>query len=137
MAKRQMAKASGASLNLLLARAVDELHTKRTARLALQKQVDDMEAAEKDIKANVEGLLRELKLDGAHGEKAQVYFTRLQVPQLTDEEAFFAWGRLKANRDVMKVGVNNEAWRLRIADGVTVPGTESFLKETLQVKGVK
>lgn len=129
--------ASSVELNQLLAQAVDELHARRVERLAAQKAVDALEDQEKEIRTNVEGLLRQLKLDSAQGQRAQAYFTRIQVPQLVDDEAFFEWARKKANRDVMKVGVNNEAWRLRLADGVKVPGTESFLKETLQVKGTK
>lgn len=126
-----------AILKRTLTEGVDYLYAVRTERLAAQHAVDLLEEREKTIRANIEKLLRDAKLDGYAGEHARAYFQRLQVPQLTDDEAFLKWASQKKNRDVLKVGINNEAWRARLADGVKVPGTEAFLKETLAVKGVK
>lgn len=126
-----------AILKRTLTEGVDHLYALRTERLAAQHAVDLLEEREKAIRANIENLLRDAKLDGHAGKHARAYFQRIQVPQLVDDEVFLKWASRKANRDVLKVGVNNEAWRARLADGVTVPGTEAFLKETLAVKGVK
>ena len=134
---KQKTVASEMSLAGTLAVAVDNLHTLRTERLAAQKAVDRMEEQEKELRAQVEASMRALNLDNVHGERAQVYYTRIQVPQLIDDEEFLNWAKRKANIDCLKIGVNHEAWRLRFADGELAPGTEAFLKETLQVKGLK
>ena len=112
-----------------LGKLIDTTWELRAKRLAAQRAVDAMEAEEKALNEQIGEALRKAKLDGGKGKAATAAFRRTQVAQVVDEDALLAWGKLKANRDVIKVGVVGEAWRARLADGVKVPGVETFLKE--------
>lgn len=133
MAKKFTVVVPPESVATLLGQAVDELWTAREARLKAQHAVDRLEEGEKELRSKVEALLREAKLDGAKGKLANAHFRRLQVPQLVDEEKFLKWAQKPDNRDCLKVGVNNEAWRARLGEGDKVPGVDSFIKETLAI----
>lgn len=65
--------------------------------------------------------------------KASAQIRRSTVAQIDDEQAFFDWAKLKANRDVLKVGVVGDAWRARLQSNVKVPGVSPFTRETLYV----
>jgi hypothetical protein len=110
---------------------IDRAWTYRAARLEAQRDVDRLKEKEDEMHAEIGAALRKAKLQGGKGVLASAGFRRTQVAQVVDEEAFLAWGKLKANRDCLKAGVVGEAWRLRLAEGVEVPGVEAFLKETV------
>jgi len=112
---------------------IDKVWRLRAERLAAQKVIDKAEEEEKALKQVISETLREAKLEGAKGLTATAAFKRTTVAQVTDEDALLAWGKLKANRDCIKVGVVSEAWRLRLAEGVEVPGVESFFKVELSL----
>lgn len=120
-----------------LGKLIDQTWELRAKRLAAQRAVDAMEEEEKALNEQIGEALRASKLDGAKGKAATAAFRRTQVAQVVDEDALLAWGKLKANRDVIKVGVVGEAWRARLADGVKVPGVEAFLKEQVVLTKVK
>lgn len=113
-----------------LAKTIDKLYALREERIALEKQ-------EEALRSEVFAALRGQKLEQSAGALGQVKIRRSEVPQLTDEDSFFAWGRLKANRDVMRVGVVTAEWRRRITAGDEVPGVESFVREDLVISGLK
>jgi hypothetical protein len=110
---------------------IDNVWEMRQRRLAAQREVDRLKEAEEDAHALIGEALRKAKLQGGKGELATAAFRRTQVAQVVDEEAFMAWGKLKANRDCLKATVVAQAWRLRLAEGIEVPGVEPFLKETV------
>jgi hypothetical protein len=108
---------------------IDSVWEMREKRLAAQRDVDRLAESEQEARALIGEMLRKAKLQGGKGKLATAAFRRTQVAQVTDEDAFIAWGKLKANRDCLKAGVVGKAWRLRVAAGETVPGVEAFLKE--------
>lgn len=120
-----------------LGQLVDHLGTLRASRLKAQHAVDRMKEDEEKLGTTLAAALREAKLDGCRGVVASACFKRLQVAQIVDEDAFTEWALKKKNRDVLKVSVVGEAWRVRLADGVKVPGVTAFLKESLTVTEVK
>lgn len=113
-----------------LAKTIDKLYALREERMALEKQ-------EEALRNEVFVVLRAQKLEQSAGVLGQVKIRRSEVPQLTDEESFFAFARLKANRDVMRVAVVTAEWRKRVTSGDEVPGVESFVREDLVVSGLK
>jgi hypothetical protein len=119
----------------VLGAKVDTLITQQEQRLGLQRRVKTMKEDEDELALEIVKLLHDMKLDGAKGNAGSVGFRRLNVPQLVDETAFLKWvqARMQERKDMLKIGINNEAWRERVADGVKVPGVEGFVKETLGV----
>lgn len=113
-----------------LAKTIDKLYALREERLAIEKQ-------EEALRTTVANELRAQKLNEASGALGQVKIRRSEVPQLTDEDSFFAWGRLKANRDVMRVAVATAEWRKRLSAGGEVPGVEAFVREDMVISGLK
>ena len=113
-----------------LDKQIDKLYALREERIALEKQ-------EEALRSDVFAALRAQKLEQSAGAFGQVKIHRSEVPQLTDEDSFFAWGRLKANRDVMRVAVATAEWRKRLSAGDEVPGVESFVREDMVVSGLK
>jgi hypothetical protein len=133
MATKKPLKASADVLGAM----IDEAWTLREKRLTLTREADAIEAREKELKATIEGTLRDMKLDGAKGHQAVAAIKRTLVAQITDEDAYLKWASLKANRDCLKVGVVGEAYRERIAAKVKVPGVEPFTKEDLSLTKAK
>ena len=64
---------------------------------------------------------------------AQAQMRYSVVPQIANEAAFLKWALLKANRDVLKVGVVADAYKARVTAGVKVPGIEPFNRSTLYI----
>ena len=113
--------------------AIDALYEARANRLALQKEVDALKKVEELNTAIISASLRAAKLEDAAGEVARFELKRAYVPQVVDEEALLDWGKLKANRNSIKVGIVTDKWKLIVAGGDTVPGCEAFLKETVSL----
>jgi hypothetical protein len=120
-----------------LGNLIDQCWSLRRERLAAQWEVDRLKESEDKATADVGEALRAAKLDSAKGMAGNASFRRQQVAQIVNEAEFLPWAIKKANIDCLKVGVVGEAWRLRIAEGVKVPGVEGFLKETVTISGPK
>lgn len=114
-----------------LGKLIDMAYRQRDARLKMEREAAELKASEDEMKAEIAARLRSGKLESAKGKEGVASFRRSVVANIVDEEAFLAWARKPANRDVLKVGVVLEAWRARRGDGIAVPGTEPFAKEDL------
>lgn len=117
-----------------LSKEIDALYTLRAKRLAAQHKVDKLEAEEKELNKALLAKLHSAKLEGIAGQKGAAKILRQDVAQVEDEDALLAWGKLKDNRDCIKVGVVTEVWKAR---GMNVPGVSKFTRETLSVTKVK
>jgi len=119
-----------------LSKLIDKLWTARSERLAAMKAIERMKSAEEDIRREIIDALHAASLTSASGKAGAVALKRSQVAQIVDEDALLKWGSRKANRDVIRIAVINEAWRLRAADGIEVPGVQGFTKEELKLSKV-
>lgn len=121
-----------------LATLIDQTYELRQQRLAAQKEVDALEAQEKELRAQLFDLLRHSPSEAATGAVAQAKITHSIVPQLVDADEFFAWVRKSpSNRAVAKISVSTPEWRTRVAAGTHVPGVESFTKDDLSLTKAK
>ncbi len=121
---------------MTLAEKIDALYTLRANRLVGEKRIKELKTAEDDLHLEVMALVRNTPDSFATGRIGKAKINVTVVPQITDAEAFFAWGRKKANRDVMNVSVALDPWRAFRAEGINADGVEAFTKETLSVTKV-
>ena len=108
-------------------------YTMREERLTKQREVDQMEKAEKLALAALQKALGTAGADAHEGGGYRVSTTRLAVPTVVDGEKLWAWGQKAQNRAMLTVGVIAADWRTAVSLGIEVPGVESYLRETIKV----
>lgn len=113
----------------------DELYQTRLARLALQKEVEELAKREARLKAHIIDNLP--KSDGgAVGKLVRVTVVSKQKPQLKDADAFFDWvfrNRKKGGYAFLRRQVTESAVRERWEAGKEIPGVEAFTVLDLSV----
>ena len=121
-----------------LSKLTDKLYALRQERLAAQKQVDALEAQEKELRAQLFTNLKDSPTGVVAGSVAKAEIKSSIVPSLTDAEAFLAWTRKSQKRhSLLKVAVVTDAWRTFVSNGGEVDGVEAFTKEDLSLTKVK
>jgi hypothetical protein len=108
-------------------------YTQREQRLELQRTVDAMEKEEKLALAALQKALGASGVDQHTGGGYKITTARLTVPTVVDGEMLWEWGQKPANRPLLTVGVIAADWRKLVANGVEVPGVESYTRETVKV----
>lgn len=119
-----------------LGECADLLYTLKAKRLAGQKQVNEVEAEEQALRAHLIDTLPKSLSSGISGRVARVTIVTKQVPQLKDDEAFFAYVKKTGRFDLMQrrlsTGAIEELWEA----GKTVPGIEPFTVVTVGLNKV-
>lgn len=112
-----------------LARAADLYCNTRDKRLALQKQVDEIEADEKALKEHLINSIPKSDATGIAGKVCRVSVVTKAVPRVTDWEKFYEYVGKNRNKGsfallnkVVNVKSVAEIWEA----GKQVPGVESF-----------
>lgn len=119
-----------------IAQAADLYYTTKEKRLALQKEVDAIEAEEKLLKAHLIESIPKSDATGVAGKLVRVSITTKNVPQVADWDKFYEYvakNRTKGGFALLNKAVNakavNEIWDA----GKTVPGVDSFTAVSLSV----
>ena len=121
-----------------LTKLTDKLYTLRQERLAAQKQVDALEAQEKELHAQVFAALDKAPTGMTIGDIAKAEIKESIVPTLVDEKKFLQWAnKSDRRRTLLKVGVATDAWRKFASNGGVAEGVEAFTKEDLSLTKVK
>ena len=121
-----------------LTKLTDKLYALRQERLAAQKQVDALEAQEKELRAKLFAELKASPTGTAVGSVAQAEIKSSIVPTLVDEKKFLQWAnKSDRRRTLLKVGVATDAWRKFVSNGGVAEGVEAFTKEDLSLTKVK
>jgi len=117
--------------------AVDLLYERRAARLALERQAEEMKEAEGRLKAHVLELLAKGKQTGAKGKVATAAVTWKRTLIVTDWSKFWAWAR----QDPLGVYVQRRAaveatqeWMEQMRK--PVPGVDPYDKQDLSLTKV-
>jgi len=115
----------------------DKLYELRQARLALQKDVDEIAAEESALKAHIIDTLPKSEASGVAGKVARVTVVKKDVPQVKDEEAFRKYiNRTKrfdlANKLRPTVAAITEMWE----SGKEIPGIEKFTVVSISMNKV-
>lgn len=104
----------------------DLLYKKRTARLKLEKAVEDAKKEETDLKERLFKLLPKLDATSVTGKVATVSIERVHVPTIKDWEKLCRYVKSNGAFDLLQRRVNAKAWRERLEANRAVPGVESY-----------
>lgn len=103
---------------------IDALYNLRAQRLALAKQVDELEMKEKLEKEAILKTLWEMGLAKASGSLATVGRVEKVIPIVTDWDKVFEYMSETKQWDLVQRRIGVLAWKARDEDGILVPGTE-------------
>ena len=120
-----------------LAKLADELFEARERRLALQKQAEEIQSRERELRAL---LIAEIPLTGATGvagKLAAVKVAEKQVPQVSDWPALYAHIKKTGSFELLQRRVSEGAVKDRWAEDESVPGVECVKIVDLSVSKVK
>lgn len=104
----------------------DKLFELRAKRLAMQKEVDAVEAEEKALKEHIINTLPKSEASGVAGKLARVTVGIKEVPQVKDWAAFYAYVKKTGSFDLMQKRLTDGAIKERWEAGKEVPGVEHF-----------
>lgn len=100
----------------------DALFSTREARLALQKEVDALQAQETALREHVINTLPKSESTGAAGKLARVTVVTDQIPQVEDWDALYKYiGRTKS-WELLNRALGKAAAKERLDAGKKIPG---------------
>lgn len=120
-------------MTLTLGQAIDELYTARAARLAMAKEVKDLQVKESEAKATVLKMLGETGLEKASGKLATVGILTDDVPYIKDWDAVYGYIKDNDRFDLLQRRIGVIAWRDLFKDDILVPGTEAGVDTDLSL----
>lgn len=109
-----------------LAACADLLYTTRQERLALQKQVDAMQAQETAIREHLINTLPKGEASGIAGKVARVSIVTKTSTRVEDWSEFYAYVKKNDAFDLLQRRLSNPAVMERLDDGEKVPGVVKF-----------
>ena len=118
---------------MTLGEAIDALYQARAARLAMAKEVKDLQSKESLAKAQVLKLLGEAGLEKASGKLATAGITTEDVPYIKDWDQVYAYIKENDRFDLLQKRIGVVAWRDLYKDNVLVPGTEAAVDTDLSL----
>ena len=104
----------------------DLLYRTREARLAVQRQVDKLTAAENKLKEYFIETLPKSEASGLAGKLARVQIEVKPIPQVEDWEKFYTYVRKHQAFELLQRRLNEGAVRERWDDKQEVPGVGVF-----------
>jgi len=120
-----------------LAKVADMFYEARQARLELEKTVKPLAEKEKILREHLIQNVPKSQIGGIQGAVCRVEVGTKPVPKIEDMAKFRKFCSKKGNEDLLKIGLDAEAVRLRWADNKEVPGVERFNIVTLSYSKVK
>ncbi len=110
---------------MTLGEAIDTLYQARVARLAMARDIKELQAKESAAKAEVFQLLKEAGLEKASGKLATAGITKDDIPIIADWDKVHAYIKENDRFDLLQRRIGVVAWRDLFKDGILVPGTEA------------
>lgn len=114
----------------------DKLYEIRQKRLAMQKEVDAVEAEEKALKEHIINTLPKSEATGASGKLARVTVITKEVPQVEDWETFYKHIKKSGQFELLGKRLSDAAIKERWEAGKEVPGITHFKAVTLSLNKV-
>lgn len=118
---------------MTLGEAIDTLYQARAARLAMAKEVKELQVKEAQAKTEVLSLLIESGLAKASGKLATAGITTEDVPYIKDWDQVYKYIKENDRFDLLQKRIGVVAWRDLFKDGVLVPGTEAAVDVDLSL----
>jgi len=122
---------------LTLGQAIDQLYEARAARLAKDKEVKELKAAEVVAKAQVLELLKASGLEKASGKLATAGITSEDIPHITNWDEVFDYIKENDRFDLVQRRIGVVAWRDLYRDNILVPGTEAAVDVDISLTKAK
>ena len=116
-----------------LAEKADKLYTIREARLALQKQVDELKKVETELETE---LIERISADdamGVVGKLRRATVVRSDEPVIEDYTAFMTYVATRKQFDLVQRRLSSEAVKLRWAAGKAIPGIGVFHRKKISL----
>ena len=104
----------------------DLLYATRQRRLALSKQVEQLEAEESELREHIINTLPKSEASGVAGRVARVTVHTKDVPQVKDWAKFYAYVKKTGQFDLMQRRLADGAVKERLEAGKKLPGVEVF-----------
>lgn len=114
----------------------DLLYTTRQDRLALQKQVTELEDREKALKAHIIETVPKSSATGAAGKVARVQVVNQDEPVVQDWEEFYKHVKKKGEFDLLNRALNRTAVKARWDNDKQIPGVGHFTATKVSVTKV-
>ena len=109
----------------------------RDLRLAMQKQVDAVEAREKEIRDHIINNLSKSPDTGAAGKKYRAQIKQTTVPTAKDWDKIRAFMVENDRFDLMQKRLSNKAIEALWEEGVEVPGVDKFNKIDVSITKIR
>lgn len=119
-----------------LALCADELYKTREARLALQKQVDELTSRESAIKEHLINNLPKSDASGVAGKLARVTIVTKVIAQVKDWDKLYAYIKKNNAFEFLQRRLTDTAIKERWDNGKEVPGVEPFNAVTVSINKV-
>lgn len=111
----------------------DLLYQLKAKRLAGQKLVNEVEEEEKALKAYIINTLPKSESSGVAGKIARVTVVTKQVPQLADDDKFYAYIAKTKRFDLLTKRLSTAAIEELWEAGTEVPGIDHFQVVTISL----
>lgn len=118
---------------MTLGEAIDNLYTARAARLAMAKEIKDLQATEATAKLVVLKMLGESGLAKASGQLATAGITTDDIPFIKNWDEVYEYIKINDRFDLLQRRIGVVAWRDLYKDGILVPGTEAAIDTDLSL----
>lgn len=109
-----------------LAQCADLLYETREARLAIEKQAEELKKREALLKDHLINELPKSQAGGIAGKVARVTITTKLIPQVKDWDSFRAYIKKTGSWDLIQKRVSDTAVKERWEAGKEIPGVEAF-----------
>ena len=111
----------------------DALYETKQARLALQKQVDELEKRETLIKNHIIATLPKSQASGVAGRVARVTVVSKEVPQVENWDQLYAYVKKTGAFELLQRRLADAAIKERWDAGKKVPGVKTFTITTVSL----
>jgi hypothetical protein len=119
------------------AKLADAYNLKRKARLALQKQVTDLEEEEKELKGDLIAALASEKATAVGGSTCTIEMKTVMEPTVADWKKLQEHIRATGNFELLYQRVNGKAVKERWDNKEEVPGVQRFPVTKLSISQIK
>ena len=120
-----------------LGACADKLYELRAERLEYQKMAESIKAEEVFLTQYLMTVLPDLEATGIAGAKARANIKTDAIPVVTDWEELRTYIKNTDSWDLMQKRISTSAVKLRLDEGVEVPGTGIYLASTISLTKVK
>jgi len=120
-----------------LGACADKLYELRTERLEYQKMAESIKAEEVFLTQYLMTVLPDLESTGIAGTKASANIKTDSIPVVTDWEELRTYIKDTDSWDLIQKRLSTSAVKLRLDEGVEVPGTGIYLASTISLTKVK